>query len=168
MSAREALARAKSRESAAPAEPASPSPAPAPRAASPSPALARRAAPSASPPPAARRKRRTKKKGRRTEVHELIHGLVPDAQIQRTIPIGNRVVFKALWTAHRTRARADGDLPLVLAADALLAASTLPKGLFFAASVQAGEHTWAVFVDLDAQRVLAAVPRPEVYLAGVV
>ena len=52
-----------------------------------------------------------------------------DVEVLGVSTIADRAVFRALWKAHRARAKADGDIGLLVTADVLLdAANRVPSG----------------------------------------
>jgi hypothetical protein len=82
--------------------------------------------------------------------------------VGEVIPVSNAVVFKALWSAHLSRAAKDGDLGLAGTAATLL--RSLDGGLV-AGRISASTGEWAAFVDQEGRLVGAAQPA-DVYLAG--
>jgi hypothetical protein len=97
----------------------------------------------------------------------LVSERLAGAHVLRVLPVTNRVVFQALWQAHRARASAEGDITLLVSADALLdAAGRLPEGALFAAELSWRGEAWAVWLDAARGALLAAARRPELLLAG--
>lgn len=90
-----------------------------------------------------------------------------DAAVDQLKRVDNRVVFQALWQAHRARAVADGDLAVIVTADVLLDADKrVPAGALFAARVGWRGQTVAVWVDAQRGTLLAFSATPDIHLAG--
>jgi len=97
----------------------------------------------------------------------VIQALLPNATIESERPVRRPNVFTALWAAHQARAVKDGQLALAGAAALLLGqASRLPAGQLIGVKLTHDGKGWAAFVDRDSGELLAIVPRPEIYLAG--
>ncbi len=89
------------------------------------------------------------------------------AIVVRAVVVANGAVFRALWTAHRARANATGDVTLLVAAAALLdAADRVPADCLAGVHVTYRGDDWVIWVDLARGAVLAATPQPDLYLAG--
>lgn len=104
------------------------------------------------------------------ELHEhldVLRDLLPDAVIESERPVRRPNVFVALWEAHQARAVKDGHLELAGAATLLLThARRVPEGQLVGVKLTRAGKGWAAFVDKTTGELLAIVPRPEIYLAG--
>lgn len=93
--------------------------------------------------------------------------LLPTASIERERPVLKHGVFKALWEAHQARAVKDNQLELAAAATVLLARiQQRSPGDIMGVQLTHQGTSWASFVDRTTGEVLALVPRPAIYLAG--
>jgi hypothetical protein len=119
---------------------------------------AARAATVATPPPAPARLK---------DASAVLANRLPGVTVRTTRPVANRDVYKALWTAHRARAVAEGDLVLAVTADVLMdAAGRVPEGALHTARIERGGEAWAAWVDTAAGVVLGLASPPDVYMAG--
>lgn len=110
-------------------------------------------APAPAPPPAGPR--------------ELIALKLPGCTVVQVHALTQHDTFRALWTAHRIRAAADGDARMFVTADVLLeAAARVPAGSLYGLHVRYAGHDHALFVDLSRGVLLGLTERPELYLAG--
>jgi hypothetical protein len=101
------------------------------------------------------------------EVPALVARVAPRAELQRTVLLRDRVVFRALWLAHRARALATADLPLAVTAGVLLdAVDRVPEGCLHAVHLSLGDRQLAAWVDTHRGVVLGIAESPELYLAG--
>ena len=78
-------------------------------------------------------------------------------------PIANTAVFTAVWSAHGSRARHDGDLHLAALAHTLTRAAA--HSTVSAWRVVARDTAWAVWTDESGEVIGAASPA-DLYLAG--
>jgi hypothetical protein len=98
---------------------------------------------------------------------EIVSQVFPGASPHEGLPVLNTDMFCTLWRSHRVRALHERDFGLAAAASALIDASErLPEGALAAGEVTIGGDTWAVWVDLSRQVVLAAARPAAIYLAG--
>ena len=106
----------------------------------------------------------------------VVHGMDPsevaslklrDVEVLGVSTIADRAVFRALWKAHRARAKADGDIGLLVTADVLLdAANRVPSGALHALHILSDGRPYAAWVDGDRQVMLGVTPTPDIFLAG--
>ncbi len=100
-------------------------------------------------------------------VVELLRGLVTDAVVLKRMTVDRRDVFTAVWQAHQARARIERDLPIAIAASALIAAAErVPEGHLIAVEVALGTERRATWVDTSTGTVLATATPPAIYLIG--
>lgn len=98
---------------------------------------------------------------------ELLVKRLPAFQVERIVTLDRREAFKAVWTAHRTRAGVLQDPALVATADALIDASMrLPPRTLHAALVRSGTDEWAIFLDTASGTLLAALQPAARWLDG--
>jgi colicin import membrane protein len=98
---------------------------------------------------------------------EVLQERLADVEVVGLTTVHDRAVFRALWRAHRARARAEGALELLVTADVLLdAAERVPAGALHALYIRSAGRPWAAWVDGDRQVVLGIAPTPDIYLAG--
>ncbi len=101
------------------------------------------------------------------DASEVITTRLPGAQVVRTVVVGHRVIFDALWQSHRARALAERNMTALVTADALLYASArVAPGALVAAHIIVDDVAWAVWLDASAPALLAIAPHPELLLAG--
>lgn len=135
-----------------------------------SPPAAAQPAPAAAPRPAAAQPAAAPRPAEPVTVRDpsaLLGERLAGAHVLRVLPVNNRVVFQALWQAHRARAAVEGDIALLVAADALVdAAHRVPEGALFAAELSWRGEAWAVWLDAARGAPLAAARHPELLLAG--
>jgi hypothetical protein len=87
--------------------------------------------------------------------------------VVRSVAVSNPAIFRALWTAHRARAAATGDVALMVAAAALLdAVDRVPAGCLSGVHLQYRGEDITAWVDTARGALLSATPQPELYLAG--
>jgi hypothetical protein len=97
---------------------------------------------------------------------------VPGAVVTVVKVADHRVVFQALWQAHRARAFAERNLALLVTAEVLLDASRrLPPGALLAVrftwpTSPSGPSEHAAWIDATTRSILASTGSPELYLAG--
>lgn len=91
-----------------------------------------------------------------------------DCRIKRSVAVGQRDIFAALWTAHGAHARKDGDYATAAMAAVLIDASArVPPGQLVAMVVDLDGMEHAVWVDAARRCVLGLATPPQVWLAGV-
>lgn len=99
-------------------------------------------------------------------VEKLLERLGEGYQVGDVFVDINVAVVGPLWEAHVVRAVHDGDLTLATAADHIrVVIQSRPTDLV-AARVSRGDAEWAVWVDLDDDKILAALKPAAVYLVG--
>ncbi len=163
VSVEEALRRAIEEEKAAPAPKAAAPSKPAAPATAPAPA----APPAAAAPVAAPAKPVAPAPVVLHDAQAVLRERLPGVHVVRAVTVSNRVVFSALWQAHRARALADKDLALLVTSDALLDAATrVPEAALVAAHIEAHDGAWAVWVDASRPAMLGLARQPELLLAG--
>jgi hypothetical protein len=97
---------------------------------------------------------------------------VPGAVVSVVKVADHRVVFQALWQAHRARAFAERNLALLVTAEVLLDASRrLPPGALLAVrftwpTSPGGPSEHAAWIDATTRSILTSTGSPELYLAG--
>ncbi|MBN2798678.1 MAG: hypothetical protein JXX28_05965 [Deltaproteobacteria bacterium] len=102
------------------------------------------------------------------KVAGALASLLPEAELESWTTVRRVPVFQALWRAHRSAALSKGDLLLYVNAATLLDAVPLAeRGGLVSAVVTLGIATWAVFLDLERGRVLAASREVDRFIAGV-
>lgn len=79
------------------------------------------------------------------------------------IPVSNPTVFAAVWSAHASRARHEGDLQMVALATLLVRSAQ--TGTILAWRIESNETTWAVWTD-ESGHVLGSASPADIYLAG--
>lgn len=100
-------------------------------------------------------------------VVDVLRSLVADAVVLKRMTIDKRDVFTAVWKAHQARARIERDLPIAIAAAALIAAAErVPEGHLVAVEVALGTERRATWVDTSTGTVLATATPPAIYLIG--
>ncbi|MCB9681449.1 MAG: hypothetical protein H6733_08245 [Alphaproteobacteria bacterium] len=152
-----AEARRAAQAAAAPA-PAPPTP-PAPVASAPAPVPAAAPPPAVAPAPAPALLK---------DPRGVLAERLPEATLHEVRAVAAPQVLQALFTAHRVRAAAEGDLALIVTADVLIdAAGRLPAGALHAAKVTVHGVDHAVFVDAASGVLLGQTGSPELYLAGI-
>lgn len=101
-----------------------------------------------------------------SEVEELILRIAPGAEIQEVYLAIPRDVCVPLWRSHLVRARVDGDLAFAAAADRVLDALEERLEFLVATRVSFADTSYAVWLDLELEIVLAAAEPAELYLVG--
>lgn len=107
---------------------------------------------------------------RRSQAEDVAHALraLGDCRIKRSVAVGQRDIFAALWTAHGAHARKDGDYATAAMAAVLIDASArVPPGQLVAMVVDLDGMEHAVWVDAARRCVLGLATPPQVWLAGV-
>jgi hypothetical protein len=90
-----------------------------------------------------------------------------DVRVLGITTVVDRAVFRALWKAHRARARAEGQISLLVTSDVLLdAADRVPTGALHALHIESDGQPYAAWVDGDRQVILGMTPTPDIFLAG--
>ncbi len=103
----------------------------------------------------------------KVSIEALVGQRLPGFEIASTHPVASAEAFKGVWTSHRVRAALDEDYGLLVTADLLLdAVARVNPGALVGLRVEREGAAWALFVDGERGVLLAILPRPEIYLAG--
>jgi hypothetical protein len=90
-----------------------------------------------------------------------------DARVIRAVVMDDRGTLMAVWKAHRARVAATGDLVATVGTAAVLHAfGNVGIGKLVAANVACRGGEYLVFLDISANRAVAAFPDPRSWLGG--
>ena len=106
----------------------------------------------------------------RDQVEALVPSLlpgVPNVRVVNAIIVDQRDVLRALWTAHRTKFIAEGQLERAVGASVVLQATeSAGEGNLVAAHVETEASDYLVWINVEHNQVLAAFPDARAYFAA--
>ena len=92
---------------------------------------------------------------------------VPNVRVVNAIIVDQRDVLRALWTAHRTKFIAEGQLERAVGASVVLQATeSAGEGNLVAAHVETEASDYLVWINVEHNQVLAAFPDARAYFAA--
>ena len=100
-------------------------------------------------------------------IERILRRVLGSVKVEAVHAVENSVTIETLWSAHKARALAVGDVNLAVVADLINQHNLSERSsALYGARIQFSENSYAAFIDIDSDVLLGLLQPADAYLAG--